>query len=312
MLKNKRLIKAINTNPVLALLHTTSKNVPKISNIDKIIHQLYDDERYDPSKIYTLEEHNKQQDFLISLFDKLERTTPGILLRIFNDPSVEYTAEPKNIILNGITGRMSSLLINNFFKVYLYLINKIPEIQINREYDIHGIIILLMQTNIRQLTDIDKVIIKKIINKLTNNNYNKFITLIDSYIVKLEQAAIGREDVMINMFEAEIDIDLKKYLEIFSIWEYHPVNVNTYSSFTYREALERLNNLKIDLGIIQDIDYIIEPKPELLDKILEDEDRTDAVDEDEDDSLFTLFGGSNKYYIKYLKYKNKYLKLKNK
>ena len=159
--KNDKFIKLltmVNSNP-LSLLKIYKGDdiiVPNTRNIDMIIHSLYifKYSQYDVKKENHYNEHISYQIFLILLFNYLEEHKKGIINEIFNDPKVTYNIGGKNIILCGITGTPSNILVNGFYILYDYLLQ--INITIDPIIDLNIILISLLYFNTKKLENLDK------------------------------------------------------------------------------------------------------------------------------------------------------------
>lgn len=104
--------------------------------IDNIIHNIYINgqnvsEYSEEPIIYEI--HTQHQDDIIKLLERLN--DKDLVLHIFNDPEFDYTT---NDIRHqkGASGMMTSILTSYMYKLYVWLLEKYPDIQVNPEVDL--------------------------------------------------------------------------------------------------------------------------------------------------------------------------------
>ena len=172
-------------------------------------------------------------------------------MKIFNQP-VNYEHEPKSAILSGITGRLTSLIINCFFQVYDFLLKSVPSLTVNKN-DTDGIFIMLLCTqNIGDIPYAERQAIRDIFHMLPHKYTPAYMRdLKDTARLNYEitkQKPFFKERGNIVYLDEALGKEVASDYMMFQPWEYRPWYINEDNSMitdpsAYIRKLDDINTL---------------------------------------------------------------------
>ena len=258
--------------------------VPNTRNIDMVIHSLYIFSKDTNDNI-----HISYQIYLILLFNLLEETDPNITNKIFNDPNVTYDFDGKSVILYGITGTPSNILINGFYILYDYLLQK-RSIIVDPIIDLNIILIALLYFNYEKIISFDNDI--QLIHSIVINLQNKIKTDMEYFLLNYKTKAdsekfnkiylIFNRDWFDNLIStSRTELDRLKNIEFYiknpdrfeneqsniynmssqnQLLKLMAMNIDIYAPWQYKPSyIEKINNIELKLVHIRDTIFRIRP-----------------------------------------------------
>ena len=220
----------------------------------------------------TLQRDNPEFDY-INIIVLLEYISDDILLKIFNDNTLIYPHNNRPFLTNKLGSTMSTLLIQGYFEIYYYIINRLQNrLELNVEDDLmilfNFILFRLSDTRkdetivlrYKPLINILKERLNQTINLFSNEWFNNFINKCKETLINLKQKEVWikknnyeEKSVLLIQF-LKRDTQLSCIFTGHSRWEdtVEPVieSVEPYSNYILD------NNLNVDEEYINSIKEI--------------------------------------------------------
>ena len=256
------------------IINQCEENI-KINNHDDLftkINYIYDAGNLEIRKIdlllfaSTLQRDNPEFDY-ISIIVLLEYISDDILLKIFNDNTLIYPHNNRPFLTNKLGSTMSTLLIQGYFEIYYYIINRLQNrLELNVEDDLmvlfNFILFRLSDTRkdetivlrYKPLINILRQRLNLTINLFSNEWFNNIINKCKETLINLKQKETW---IKKNNYEEKSTLliqFLKRDTQLYYIFTGHSRWEDTVEPVI--ESVEPYSNYILDRNLDVDEEYI--------------------------------------------------------
>lgn len=214
----------------------------------------------------TLKRDNPEFEYM-SIIVLLEYISDDILLKIFNDNTLIYPHNNRTFLTNKLGSTMSTLLIQGYFEIYYYIINRLQNrLELNVEDDLmilfNFILFRLSDTRkdetiilrYKPLINILRQRLNQTINLFSNEWFNNFINKCKETLINLKQKEVW---IKKNNYEEKSVLliqFLKRDIQLSYIFTGHSRWEDTVEPVI--ESVEPYSNYILDRNLDVDEEYI--------------------------------------------------------